>query len=110
MAIFGVYIINRAGGLIYQYDHNMPKVEVEKTFSYPLELTLKIYDEKVVVAFGQRDGIKGKNVYFIILNTYKFAFIIITCSICIVLLRYSWSHCDVSKWYQCNWANSGKRP
>jgi len=60
MAIFGVYIINRAGGLIYQYDHNMPRVEVEKTFSYPLELVLKIYDEKVVVAFGQRDGVKGK--------------------------------------------------
>ena len=60
MAIFGVYIINRAGGLIYQYDHNLPKIEVEKTFSYPLELTLKIYDEKVVVAFGQRDGIKGE--------------------------------------------------
>ena len=59
MAIFSVYIINRAGGLIYQYDHNMPKVEVEKTFSYPLELVLKIYDEKVVVAFGQRDGVRG---------------------------------------------------
>ena len=59
MAIFGVYIINRAGGLIYQYDHNMPKVEVEKTYSYPLELTLKVYDEKIVVAFGQRDGVKG---------------------------------------------------
>ncbi len=60
MAIFGVYIINRAGGLIYQYDHNMPKVETEKTFSFPLELILKIYDEKVVIAFGQRDGIKGE--------------------------------------------------
>lgn len=61
MAIFGVYVINRAGSLIYQYDHNMPKVEVEKTFSFPLDLTLKIYDGKVVVAFGQRDGVKGEN-------------------------------------------------
>ena len=60
MAIFGAYIINKAGGLIYQFDHNIPKVEVEKTFSYPLELTLKPYDEKIVVAFGQRDGIKGE--------------------------------------------------
>eukprot|EP00918_Siedleckia_nematoides_P017526 GHVU01037714.1.p1 GENE.GHVU01037714.1~~GHVU01037714.1.p1 ORF type:complete len:225 (+),score=28.69 GHVU01037714.1:90-764(+) len=58
MAIFGVFIINRAGGLIYDYDHNTPLVEVEKTLSYPPELVLKIYDEKVVVAFGQRDGIK----------------------------------------------------
>jgi len=57
--MYGIYIINRAGGLIYQYDHNMSRVEVEKTFSYPLELVLKIFDEKVVVDFGQRDGIKG---------------------------------------------------
>jgi len=62
MAIFGVYIINRAGGLIHQYDHNsqLYKVETEKTFSYPIELVLKTYDDKVVVAFGQRDGVKGK--------------------------------------------------
>ncbi|KAK2143149.1 hypothetical protein LSH36_873g00079 [Paralvinella palmiformis] len=58
MTIYSVYIINKGGGLIYQYDNNVPKIEVEKTFSYPLELTLKIHDEKVVVAFGQRDGIK----------------------------------------------------
>lgn len=58
MALYGVYIINRAGGLIYQYDHNVPKVESEKTFSYPLDLVLKLWDEKVVVAFGQRDGIR----------------------------------------------------
>jgi hypothetical protein len=37
----------------------MPKVEVEKTFGFPLDLTLKIYDGKVVVAFGQRDGVKA---------------------------------------------------
>lgn len=58
MAIFGVYIINRAGGLIYQYDHNMPRVEVEKTYGFPLDLTLKMYDGKIVVSFGQKDGVK----------------------------------------------------
>jgi len=58
MTIYAVYIINRAGGLIYQYDHNTPRIEIEKTFSFPLDLVLKIYDEKVVVAFGQRDDIK----------------------------------------------------
>lgn len=63
MAIFGVYIINRAGGLIYQYDHNMPRVEVEKTYGFPLDLTLKTYDGKIVVSFGQKDGVKG-NVHF----------------------------------------------
>ena len=59
MAIYAVYIINKAGGLIYQYDHNSPRIEVEKTVSFPLDLVLKIYDEKVVVAFGQRDDIRG---------------------------------------------------
>ena len=59
MTIYSVYIINRAGGLIYQYDFSNPRVEVEKTMGFPLELSLKVYDEKVVVAFGQRDGIRG---------------------------------------------------
>ena len=60
MAIFSVYVVNKAGGLIYQYDNYVPRAEAEKTFSYPLDLVLKIHDEKVVVSFGQRDGIRGK--------------------------------------------------
>lgn len=59
MAIFSVYVVNKAGGLIYQYDNYVPRAEVEKTFSFPLDLVLKIYDEKLVVSFGQRDGIRG---------------------------------------------------
>jgi hypothetical protein len=61
MAIFSVYIVNKAGGLIYQHDHNASRPEVEKTFSYPLELVLKVFDDKIVVAFGERDGIKGRH-------------------------------------------------
>ena len=64
MTIYSVYVINRAGGLIYHLDYNLPKIEVEKTFSFPLKnLFLKVYDEKVVVAFGQQDGIKGNQKY-----------------------------------------------
>lgn len=59
MVIFSVYVVNKAGGLIYQYDNFVPKAEVEKTFSHPLDLVLKHHDEKVVVSFGQRDGIRG---------------------------------------------------
>lgn len=59
MVIFSVYVVNKAGGLIYQYDNYVPRAEAEKTFSYPLDLVLKHHDEKVVVSFGQRDGIKG---------------------------------------------------
>lgn len=59
MVIFSVYVVNKAGGLIYQYDNYVPRAEAEKTFSYPLDLVLKHHDEKVVVSFGQRDGIRG---------------------------------------------------
>ncbi|XP_059145171.1 trafficking protein particle complex subunit 4-like [Physella acuta] len=59
MTIFSIYIINKAGSLIYHYDcPNTSRPAIEKTFSYPLELVLKVFDEKVVVAFGERDGIK----------------------------------------------------
>lgn len=38
-----------------------PRAEAEKTFSYPLDLLLlKLHDERVLVAFGQRDGIRGR--------------------------------------------------
>lgn len=69
MVIFSVYVVNKAGGLIYQYDNYVPRTEVEKTFSYPLDLVLKHHDEKVIVSFGQRDGIKG-NVISIALAHY----------------------------------------
>lgn len=58
MAIFSVYVVNKAGGLIYQWDSYSPRAESEKTFSYPLDLLLKLHDERVLVAFGQRDGIR----------------------------------------------------
>uniref|UniRef100_A0A2K6TAZ5 Trafficking protein particle complex subunit n=1 Tax=Saimiri boliviensis boliviensis TaxID=39432 RepID=A0A2K6TAZ5_SAIBB len=58
MAIFSVYVVNKAGDLIYQLDSYSPRAEAEKTFSYPLDLLLKLHDERVLVAFGQRDGIR----------------------------------------------------
>ncbi|KAG8569464.1 hypothetical protein GDO81_014424 [Engystomops pustulosus] len=58
MAIFSVYVVNKAGGLIYQLDNQNPRAETEKTFSYPLDLVLKVHDERVLVSFGQRDGIR----------------------------------------------------
>ncbi|EDV19449.1 Trafficking protein particle complex subunit 4 [Trichoplax sp. H2] len=57
MVLYSVYIINKAGSLIYNYDHVTPRTEVEKTFSYPLEMVLR-EDERLTVAYGERDGIK----------------------------------------------------
>lgn len=60
MVIFGVYIVSKSGGLIFNLDHNVPKVENEKTFSYPLDLKLEYDSKKVSVVFGQKDGITGE--------------------------------------------------
>lgn len=60
MVIFGVYIVSKSGGLIFNLDHSVPKIENEKTFAYPLDLTLDYDPKKVSVSFGQRDGITGE--------------------------------------------------
>lgn len=60
MVIFGVYIISKSGGLIFNMDHNIPKIENEKKFSFPLDLMLEYDAKKVAVGFGERDGICGE--------------------------------------------------
>ncbi|KAI8422109.1 hypothetical protein MSG28_006032 [Choristoneura fumiferana] len=57
MVIYGVFIVSKSGGLIYNYDHNIPRVETEKTFGFPLDIKLQYENKKIVVVFGQRDGI-----------------------------------------------------
>lgn len=56
--LYSLYIINKAGGLIYQKDVQSSEPEVDTTIKYPLGLTLKEVDDKVVVIFGEREGIK----------------------------------------------------
>lgn len=60
MIIYGVYIVSKSGGLIFNHDHNIPRIENEKTFSYPIDLVLDYDPKKVSVVFGQKDGINGK--------------------------------------------------
>ncbi|KAK8771338.1 hypothetical protein V5799_025415 [Amblyomma americanum] len=60
MPVYSVYIVSKSGGLIFHSDFpSMPRVEVEKTFSYPLDMTLSYQNvlKRVVVVFGQRDGV-----------------------------------------------------
>lgn len=57
MGIFNIFIVSKSGGLIYHYDHDLPQFEVEKTFGFPLDLKLKPEGSRIVVEFGQRDGI-----------------------------------------------------
>ncbi|XP_055918112.1 trafficking protein particle complex subunit 4 [Eupeodes corollae] len=57
MIIFGVYIVSKSGGLIFNLDNNVPRIENERTFSYPLDLVLDYDPKKVSVVFNQKDGI-----------------------------------------------------
>ncbi|XP_065156073.1 trafficking protein particle complex subunit 4 [Atheta coriaria] len=66
MVIYGVYIVSKSGGLIFNHDHNTPKIETEKTFSYPLDIKLKCENKKIIVEFGQRDGIHVGHVLYAI--------------------------------------------
>lgn len=68
MAILSVFILNKAGGLIYHCDRYTSKTDVEKTFSYPLDIVLK-EDDKLTVVFGERDGIKGNFRGFLVLKS-----------------------------------------
>ncbi|CAK9811528.1 Trafficking protein particle complex subunit 4 [Anthophora quadrimaculata] len=57
MVIYGVYIVSKSGGLIFNHDHNVPRIENEKAFTFPLDIKLSYENKKVVVSFGQKDGI-----------------------------------------------------
>lgn len=59
--VYSIYIISKSGGLIYNYDveNNFPSTEVEKTFSFPLDIKLEYNNQRINVIFGQRDNIKG---------------------------------------------------
>ncbi|KAF7488162.1 hypothetical protein SSS_10775 [Sarcoptes scabiei] len=58
--IYSIYIISKSGGLIYNYDveSNFPVTDVEKTFSYPLDIKLEFIKPRIIVGFGQRDNIR----------------------------------------------------
>lgn len=61
MSIYSVYVLSRAGGLIFNSELHWPSVEVERTYSFPLPLVLKVSDrsdKSVEVAFGERDGVR----------------------------------------------------
>ncbi|OQV22212.1 Trafficking protein particle complex subunit 4 [Hypsibius exemplaris] len=58
MVVYSLFVINKAGSLIYHYDHNLQRMEVEKTFSFPLQFILDFVDDRLVVRFGEMDGIK----------------------------------------------------
>ena len=59
MGIISVYVVNKAGGLIFSHDQPSPSAEVEATFTYPLGIVLEEVDRNIVVKFGEIHGIQG---------------------------------------------------
>lgn len=59
MIIYGVYIVSKSGGLIYNLDSNVPRIEQERSFTYPIDLMLDYDPKKVSVVFNRKDGING---------------------------------------------------
>ena len=103
MVIYGVYIVSKSGGLIFNLDHNVPKVENELSFNYPLDLKLVLENKKIVVSFGQRDRIMGM-LNFSKLKSHNSLSTILTipwfCS-----RACSYSH----QWDPCYWEPNGRR-
>ncbi|XP_055388719.1 trafficking protein particle complex subunit 4 [Condylostylus longicornis] len=57
MLVYGIYIVSKSGGLIYNLDHSVFKIENEKTFGYPLDLVLEYDTKKISIIFGRKDGL-----------------------------------------------------
>ncbi|KAK6023001.1 Sybindin-like family protein [Ostertagia ostertagi] len=58
MSIQQVFIISRAGSLIYDWEAKTDVVEVERICEYPLDIILEEVDQKAMVVFGEKDGVK----------------------------------------------------
>jgi hypothetical protein len=55
MPIYSFFILNKNAGMIFSKDYSTIKTEIEKTYSFPLEIKLDKYGS---VNFGARDPIK----------------------------------------------------
>ncbi|XP_066156065.1 trafficking protein particle complex subunit 4 [Euwallacea fornicatus] len=69
MVIYSIYIVSKSGGLIFNHDHNVPKIETERKFTYPLDLKLTCENKKISVQFGNRDGIQVGHLLYAINGT-----------------------------------------
>ena len=72
MGIISVYVVNKAGGLIFSHDQPSPNAEVEATFSYPLDMVVEEVDRNIVVKFGEKHGIQGTQLLTFVFCTFYF--------------------------------------
>jgi hypothetical protein len=58
MPIYHVFVVNRAGSLIYDWDTAPRAPDLEKTLSFPVDFRLEAIDQRPTVVFGERDGVR----------------------------------------------------
>ena len=62
MGVYAVYIISKAGSLIYSLDNQRAPSEVQLLCKYPLSFVLEEGGRGVMVKFGEEGGVKSKQV------------------------------------------------
>ena len=72
MGVFAVYIISKAGGLIYSLDNQKPPAETQLLCKYPPSFVLEEGDRGVMVKFGEEGGVKGKCTHCVRVHTYVY--------------------------------------
>lgn len=60
MVVYHIFIVSKSGGLIFNHEHTVVKTECERVFNYPLDIKLKVENKKVVIHYGQKDGLNGR--------------------------------------------------
>lgn len=58
MSIYHIFVINRAGSLLYDYENREGEKKLDKTFSWPMGVVLELIDQRPTVVFGECDGIR----------------------------------------------------
>ncbi|KAF8565206.1 hypothetical protein P879_08629 [Paragonimus westermani] len=59
MSVHSLYVVSESGSLQFYYDHSTVNTEVEKSFTFPVPLTFKVFDGRIAVDFGSLDEVKA---------------------------------------------------
>ena len=116
MGVFAVYIISKAGGLIYSLDNQKPPAETQLLCKYPPSFVLEEGDRGVMVKFGEEGGVKGKcTVHMCVcirMCTYVYSLLVSSVSLpfLLFLLCGSWSHPSDSQRPACHQSQIARRP
>ncbi|CAD5233762.1 unnamed protein product [Bursaphelenchus xylophilus] len=60
-SIYYIFVINRAGSLIYDYEnHENDEKVIDRTLTWPTGMVIELIDQRPTVVFGERDGVRTR--------------------------------------------------